>query len=151
MNVFIQTEQVGGQFLEKNLDKFMKKIKQVLVWRNDLKTRKGKMAAQIGHATLKAILDLMRKEGDTLVLDYKKYDGLEEWINNKFTKVCVQCNSEQELDDLYDKAKKANLICTMIVDEGLTEFNGVHTKTCIAIGPGPEDEINKITGHLSLM
>lgn len=113
--------------------------------------RRGKEIAQGSHASLKAILDLMRKEGDTLVLDYKKYEGLEQWIDSRFTKVCVQCNSEQELDDLYNKAKNANLICTMIIDEGLTEFNGVHTKTCIAIGPGPEDEINKITGHLSLM
>ena len=91
------------------------------------------------------------KEMCMLQEDYKQYEGLEQWIDNRFTKVCVQCNSEQELDDLYEQAKQANLICTMIIDEGLTEFNGVHTKTCIAIGPGPEDEINKITGHLSLM
>lgn len=129
----------------------MKKTKQIIVIRKDLKMRRGKEIAQGSHASLKAILDLMRKEGDTLVLDLKKYKGLEQWIDNRFTKVCVQCNSEQELDDLYEQAKQANLICTMIIDEGLTEFNGVHTKTCIAIGPGPEDEINKITGHLSLM
>jgi PTH2 family peptidyl-tRNA hydrolase len=37
------------------------------------------------------------------------------------------------------------------VDAGLTEFNGVPTKTCIAIGPNWSDEIDEITGHLKLL
>ena len=39
----------------------------------------------------------------------------------------------------------------MIVDAGLTEFNGVPTKTCIAIGPANPDDIDEITKHLKLL
>lgn len=37
------------------------------------------------------------------------------------------------------------------VDAGLTEFKGIPTKTCIAIGPADSNEINKISGHLKLL
>ena len=36
-------------------------IKQIIVWRNDLKIRKGKIAAQCCHASLGLILDAQRK------------------------------------------------------------------------------------------
>ena len=73
------------------------------------------------------------------------------FFNGLFTKICVSCDSEQELEELYKKAKDAKLPCSLIVDAGLTEFNGTPTKTCIAIGPANSEEINKITGHLKLL
>lgn len=136
----------------------MKISKQVIVMRKDLNMRKGKMIAQGSHACLKVILDTMFKSDITYrsgrvdrILATDKKSAIEDWIQGRFTKVCLYVESEKELDDLYNKAKEKGLMCSMIVDAGLTEFNGVPTKTCIAIGPNWSDEIDEITGHLKLL
>lgn len=134
--------------------------KQVIIWRKDLQVRKGKMMAQAAHSTLKLFLDLSHRgviyddtkgELDKYTFYYKKDSAWDKWLNGRFTKIVVSCDSEQELDELYQKAKDKNLPCSMIVDAGLTEFNGVPTKTCIAIGPAFPDEIDEITKHLKLL
>ena len=78
-------------------------------------------------------------------------DEAEDWMRNSFTKICVGVKSEEELDEIYKKAEDAGLTVHMIVDNGLTEFNGVKTKTCLAIGPHYSEKIDKITGHLKLL
>jgi PTH2 family peptidyl-tRNA hydrolase len=47
-------------------------------------------------------------------------------------------------------AIKAGIQAHKQIDAGKTEFNGVPTLTCIAIGPEYEDIINPITGQLEL-
>jgi len=73
------------------------------------------------------------------------------WFEGLFTKICLQCSSEEELLKLYDEAKAAGLTVHLITDSGLTEFAGVPTKTCIAIGPNEAEDIDKITKHLKLL
>jgi PTH2 family peptidyl-tRNA hydrolase len=63
----------------------------------------------------------------------------------------VYVNSEEELLALYAKAMEAGIITSLITDAGLTEFNGVPTNTCIAVGPDFEDKIDSITGGLPLL
>jgi PTH2 family peptidyl-tRNA hydrolase len=131
----------------------MKTSKQVIVMRKDLNMRKGKMVAQGAHASMKAVLDLMsdKNEKMTLHLGQPGYEAMKDWIEGRFTKVCLSVNSEKEMLELYQKAKEKGLICSLITDAGLTEFGGVPTKTCIAIGPNWSNEIDEITGHLSLL
>jgi len=115
--------------------------------------RKGKLASQAAHASMKVILDRMTNDpvsgNKTLYLE--KDSALEDWINGIFTKICVYVKSEEELLELYDRAKNAVLPCALITDIGLTEFNNVPTNTAVAIGPCWSDEIDKITGHLPLL
>ena len=136
-------------------------VKQIIVIRSDLrnssgqKVRTGKIAAQVAHASLKVFFDIMKKEQCSLP-DYSQYyfqanKDVQEWIDGIFTKICVSVDSEQELIDCYNKAKGANLQCALIEDNGSTEFGGVKTKTCIAIGPAKSEDIDKITGHLKLL
>jgi PTH2 family peptidyl-tRNA hydrolase len=131
------------------------KTKQVIVIRKDLGMRKGKMIAQGAHASMKAVLDqLDLNQGNeiaTFVLDINKNEALFEWLSQKFTKIVVGCHSEEELLELYEKAKKAQLICSLIQDIGATEFHGQPTYTAIAIGPDEEEYIDSITGHLKLL
>jgi len=126
------------------------KSKQVIVMRKDLNMRKGKMVAQGAHASLKVFLD--RQITTSNEGFYRTYEmtsqSMIDWIEGSFTKICLGADSEAELDELYEKAKAAGLPCSMIVDNGLTEFNGIKTKTCIAIGPADSDSINNITGYL---
>ncbi len=122
--------------------------KQVIVIRRDLQCRKGKLCSQAAHASLKAILDQCVKKKDTYTLHLDS--RIEPWINGLFKKICVSVNSEKELLEVYNKAKDAGLICSLIKDAGLTEFHGIPTLTCAAIGPDRADIIDIITGKLPL-
>lgn len=118
----------------------MKNSKQVILMRTDLQMRKGKMVAQGSHSSLAAY-----KIAD------KNSEAFKVWDEGLFKKICVQVSSEEELLDIYEKAKAANLTCVLIEDSGLTEFHGVKTKTCLCIGPNWDEEIDPITGHLKLL
>lgn len=129
--------------------------KQVIIIRKDLNMRLGKCVAQGSHASLGAILQLMETTNYDDVQERSLYlfDGAPttEWLKNSFTKICVRVESEEELVSIYDQAKLAGLNAVMIEDNGLTEFHGEKTKTCVCIGPNFSDEIDKITKHLKLL
>jgi PTH2 family peptidyl-tRNA hydrolase len=123
--------------------------KQVIVMRKDLNMRKGKLVAQGAHASMGAILGQCKKDGDKLVLDLND-ERMAPWLTGRFKKICVYVNTEQELLDVHEAAKAAGLISSLIVDAGLTEFNGVPTKTAVAVGPDREDRIDAVCKHLPL-
>lgn len=136
-------------------------VKQVIVMRTDLNMRKGKMCAQAAHAALGAVLGCgsitYAPEGlggggypEAYEIPLKRPE-LREWLMGTFTKICVGVGSHDELCRLFDQARDAGLISCLITDNGLTEFGGVQTVTCIAIGPGEASAIDQITGHLKLL
>ena len=140
--------------------------KQIIVMRTDLKMRKGKMIAQGAHASMKVLLDAMIPDREkvaefwgnttdpanqTLDVEATFRGAAADWILGLFTKVCVRVDSEEALDEVYANAVGAGLPCAMIVDAGKTEFNGVPTKTCCAIGPALPGELHPVTGHLKLL
>lgn len=135
-------------------------VKQVIVMRKDLNMRKGKMIAQGAHASMKVFFDKMYNPDFDVSMSEELDQGLRtmqltneetDWVDGIFTKICLSIDSEQELLDVYDKAKKAGLNCALIQDSGKTEFNGVPTYTCCAIGPNTSEKIDLITGGLSLL
>lgn len=132
--------------------------KQVIVMRKDLNMRKGKMIAQGAHASLKVLLDMASvHHGPFPYSDEFRWvirtrdKAIADWVDGSFAKICVYVHSEEELNQIIDKAKAANLPHALIVDEGRTEFGGKSTKTCCAVGPGSPAEIDSITGHLPLL
>jgi PTH2 family peptidyl-tRNA hydrolase len=127
-------------------------MKQVIVIRKDLNMRKGKMIAQGAHASMVAILNQkVHNEYDLPTLTIPMTPEMETWLSGKFTKIVVYVNSEEELTDLYCKAKEASILASIIRDEGLTEFKGIPTYTAVAIGPANSEAIDKITGDLKLL
>ena len=50
-----------------------------------------------------------------------------------------------------DIDKGAGLNRSLIQDAGLTEFKGIPTLTCCAIGPNESEKIDLITGSLQLL
>ena len=125
-------------------------IKQVIVMRKDLNMRKGKMIAQGAHASMKVFFDRIEYLDTSM-----KVNGITpqmlEWINGIFTKVVVSVKSEEELLDIQKQANEKGLPNALIKDVGKTEFNGIPTYTCLAIGPDEAEEIDKITGELKLL
>lgn len=113
--------------------------------------RKGKLLAQGSHASLGAILNYNKHTNNTILIEYEDHEALKEWINGSHTKICVYVNSEQELLDIYADAMSKNVNVHLVRDLGLTEFNGVPTLTCLAIGPDWSENIDPITGHLPLL
>lgn len=126
-------------------------VKQIIVVRKDLNMRKGKLAAQVAHASMKVVLDEMQQFGFSWELDMYNKEQLHEWLDGSFTKVVVSCKDEKELLELKEKADNAGILCALITDAGKTEFHGKPTNTCIAIGPEWASKLEPITGHLSLL
>jgi PTH2 family peptidyl-tRNA hydrolase len=129
--------------------------KQVIVMRKDLGMRKGKMIAQGAHASLAVFFNRVVLSGPGKMItkaSWKLHNEAElDWITGSFAKICVYVESEEELLDIYEKAKSKGILCALITDSGKTEFGGVPTKTCCAVGPDREDVVDSITGNLRLL
>jgi PTH2 family peptidyl-tRNA hydrolase len=136
--------------------------KQVIVVRKFPSLRTGKYCSQVAHASM----SFLTKGGGVYCnlgtsipqVDYfmspveeSHVQEINHWLRNSFRKICVYVNSEEELEAVHQKALDSGLISHMIVDNGATEFNGVKTKTCCAIGPHVDGKFEGITDHLPLL
>ncbi|MFT7615596.1 MAG: PTH2 family peptidyl-tRNA hydrolase [Candidatus Woesearchaeota archaeon] len=110
-------------------------LKQVMVVRADLKLPKGKLAAQVAHASVEAAL---------------KSDDLQEWRECGQKKVVLKVADQKELIALFQFAKEAGLPCSLITDAGKTVI-APGTKTCIGIGPADEEKIDILTQDLKMV
>ena len=128
----------------------MTAIKQVLLYRRDLKMRKGKIAAQCAHASMKVLLDRATKVGPdqiTITMD----PAMAAWVGGRFTKIVLSVDDEAALLAAYAAAQERGLPAALITDAGLTEFGGVPTRTTVAIGPARAEDIDAITGRDGLV
>ncbi len=139
------------------------KAKQMIVMRRDLKMRKGKIAAQAGHACVEAVLMALAREGrlgqvrvtPTQSWVYLDDEGtqptaLSDWFDAGVAKVCVYVDSEEALLDLATRGRELGFVCALVHDAGLTEFHGEPTYTCLAFEPLRADQIDPLTGELPL-
>lgn len=130
-------------------------IKQVIVYRRDLKMRKGKIAAQVAHASLQVFLDRSSIAPAGAHLPNLWMVGLNEdmktWIEGLFTKVVLSVESDAELVQIYESAVKAAIPVSKIIDLGKTEFHGIPTLTTVALGPARSSLIDMITGKEGLV
>jgi peptidyl-tRNA hydrolase, PTH2 family len=124
-------------------------IKQVIVMRHDLKMRRGKQIAQGAHASMAFLTRRLQSSPSISLNDFSPSARI--WISGSFAKVCVRCNSEEELMAIHDKAIELGLEVNLITDSGRTEFHGQPTRTCLAIGPDDASKIDPVTGHLELL
>lgn len=114
-------------------------IKQVIAVRRDLGMRRGKEIAQGSHAAMMFLATqapLTRVQSD--------------WLGGQMAKICVRVESEAELLALAARAQAAGLDVHVVTDAGHTEFGGVPTRTCLAIGPDRIEKIDPVTRDLKL-
>lgn len=116
------------------------RIKQVIVVRLDLAMGVGKIAAQAAHA---AVLGLV----EALAVNLTWVDG---WRRDGQTKVVLAAEQLDIIMDIAEAAHRAGLPVAVVRDRGLTEV-AEGTVTCAAVGPGPGDRIDAITGTLRLL
>jgi len=73
----------------------------------------------------------------------------EKWLSEGQRKIVLKVKDLSELETIEKKARSEKMVTEMIIDAGLTEVPP-ETVTCLGIGPGNEQDIDKITGHLKL-
>ena len=127
----------------------VRRIKQVICVRHDLKMRRGKQIAQGSHASMSFLTRRLQKYGHTSLASCSSAEKA--WLMGSFAKICCRVNSEEELLEVHDKAVEAGLEVHLITDSGRTEFHGEPTNTCLAIGPDYAEKIDPVTGHLELL
>lgn len=115
-------------------------LKQVIVVRKDLKMRRGKEITQGSHASVTSY-------NNTHTVNPEMADF---WYAVGQRKITCSVNSLEELNAVCSNARNNLIRENTITDMGLTEFNGVPTVTCAAIGIDFAPEVDKITNNLKL-
>ncbi|MFB6126370.1 MAG: peptidyl-tRNA hydrolase Pth2 [Halolamina sp.] len=111
-------------------------MKQAIVARTDIGMGTGKLAAQVAHASLSAYEDTSDR-------------ARREWKGGGQKKVVLQADGESALFDLADKAEREGLPNAVVRDAGHTQLDP-GTVTALAVGPAPEETVDRVTGDLSL-
>ena len=112
-------------------------FKQVILVRLDLKMPKGKLAVQVAHASVDAVLKSSARK-------------VEAWKDEGMKKVVLKVENLTELRKYQQLAKQEKLFASLITDAGRTFF-GTSTTTCLGIGPDEEDKIDKVTAKLKMV
>lgn len=97
----------------------------------------GKLAAQVAHAAVGALLHADRKAQAA-------------WFEAGMPKIVLRCASPEALLAIAEKAEAAGLPTLLVRDAGRTVVQA-GTATCVGIGPAPAAEIDRITGALPLL
>ncbi|ELZ86568.1 peptidyl-tRNA hydrolase [Haloferax elongans ATCC BAA-1513] len=111
-------------------------MKQAIVARADIGMGEGKLAAQVAHASLSAYEDTDSRTR-------------KRWKGEGQKKVVLKANGESKLFELASKAEHEGIPHAIIRDAGHTQLEP-GTVTALAIGPGDDDIIDRVTGDLSL-
>jgi peptidyl-tRNA hydrolase len=101
-----------------------------------LKLPRGKLAAQVAHASVAALLEATA-------------DARRAWLADGMPKVVLRCEAEPELLALEAAAERAGLPHALITDAGHTVV-AAGTITCLGLGPASIEAIDALTGELRL-
>jgi PTH2 family peptidyl-tRNA hydrolase len=113
--------------------------KLVVVVRQDLRLSQGKLAVQVAHAAVACALEAKTRRSK----------WFKPWWDEGQRKVVVKVPGYNDLLGLRDAAGRRGLVTQLITDAGLTEVPP-GTPTCLGIGPGPEELMDEVPGHLQL-
>jgi PTH2 family peptidyl-tRNA hydrolase len=113
------------------------RYKQCLVIRNDVKMSCGKRCAQAAHASIGA---------------YNNADkSLQKaWVSEGQKKVVLKANDERTLHELKVIAGQNGISSSLVQDAGMTEIPP-GTITALGLGPAKTEDLDKITGTLTLL
>ncbi len=118
----------------------MDEIKQVILVRTDLDMGKGKMAAQVAHASVSAYISASRSNADVV----------DAWLSSGQKKIVLKVEDDKVIKKLYEAFKFRKIPCALINDAGLTQLPP-GTITTLGIGPWKKSEIDFFTSSLKLL
>lgn len=113
-------------------------MKLALVARTDLGMGRGKIAAQVAHAAVAAVL---------ASLGEPELDG---WLRDGQPKVVLKVATAERLQDVVRQARADGLPAELISDAGRTQVTP-GTLTCCAVGPAESHRVDAVTAGLSLL
>ena len=113
------------------------RYKQCLLIRNDVKMSCGKRCAQAAHASIGAF-----ESADKTLR--------KAWQSEGQKKVVLKANDERTLFEIKVIAERAGISTSLIQDAGMTEIPP-GTITALGLGPAKSEDLDKITGSLSLL
>jgi PTH2 family peptidyl-tRNA hydrolase len=111
-------------------------MKQAIIVNKELKMEKGKICAQVAHASLQAFI-MCNKE------------IREKWLNTGSKKIVLKASLE-EMMEIARRADKLNLAVAVIRDAGLTQVKP-GSITAVAIGPDEDNVIDALSSKLKLL
>jgi PTH2 family peptidyl-tRNA hydrolase len=114
--------------------------KLVIVVRWDLKLSAGKLAAQVAHAAVNCALAAKKRTPE----------WFDRWYSEGQRKVVVKVPALPDLYTVKSSAEALGLTTSLVIDAGMTEIPP-NTVTCLGVGPGPNDVVDKVTGDLKLV
>ena len=112
--------------------------KLAVVVRADLGMGRGKIAAQVAHAAVAAVLANLGR------------DDLTAWLRDGQPKVVLKVTGAGPLEDVARQAQAAGLPVELVNDAGRTQVTP-GTLTCCAVGPAASDRIDAVTAGLPLL
>jgi PTH2 family peptidyl-tRNA hydrolase len=112
--------------------------KLAVVVRTDLGMGRGKIAAQVAHAAVGAVL---ANPGG---------DDVRAWLRDGQPKVVLKVTSAGQLQDVVRRGRAAGLPVELVNDAGRTQVTP-GTVTCCALGPADSGRIDAVTGDLALL
>ena len=102
-----------------------------------MKLPRGKLAAQVAHASVAAMLEAPAHSRRA-------------WVADGMPKVVLRCDSQEELLALETAAERAGLPNALIRDAGHTVVDP-GTVTCLGLGPAGIEALDALTGELKLV
>lgn len=142
--------------------------KQLIIARKDLNMSAGKLAAQVSHASM-AFLTNMLKESDLVKMSRRKRpfyyleleldsDLYDEWLNGSFTKIVCQAKNKNQIMKAVTIAQELGLVegkdYFLIRDNCLTELEPEdedgRTLTCIGFIPMDNSIVEQISKKFHL-
>ncbi len=118
----------------------MEELKQVILVRADLDMGKGKMAAQVAHASIMSYLEAAKSHPDLV----------EEWLGAGQKKIVLKVENDKIIKKLYEAFKFKKIPCALVNDAGLTQLSA-GTITTLGVGPWKKSEIDFFTSSLKLL
>ncbi|MEM4295249.1 MAG: peptidyl-tRNA hydrolase Pth2 [Candidatus Anstonellales archaeon] len=111
-------------------------MKQAVIINKDLKMGKGKICAQVAHASLQAFLNASLNDREI-------------WLNQGSKKIVLKATM-QEMIDILRKSEQLGIANAIIRDAGLTQVKP-GSLTAIALGPAEDEIIDALTSTLKLL
>ena len=112
-------------------------MKLAIVVRKDLGMSCGKIAGQVGHASVMAYSQNLNIATDV-------------WYEEGQKKIVLKTEDGISLATIASDAESKGLDVHYVRDFGLTQIEP-NTLTCIAIGPDEDEKINAVVGELKLL